>query len=1112
MGVSYTTAAERDLRRTRDARWRFGHLDAALAGVSLFAIILLIATYHGRFRALEHGARGAAAVSVHLNQVSDAVTLEPVLAPLFETAGDSRLAARELFAFLVQDGGGRRTLKSVRALAQARVTAETIDRSPGALAYRARLAADRQRAVNTRQPAPDSVPLLDGAEMAQLRLSLRVRDRSDVRRALVLWGALYVIAFHMLPLVWRARGIDGDRLLLTIAHALTVVGLALMVSRIDPLRDELLFIRFAQGVVIGLSIAAALSLIALPRLALHDFSYLPLLAAVLLSVVLFVFGDGPGGSRAKVNLGPIQPTEAIRILLALFLAGYFARNWELLRAVRVESLRGVRLPLRLSLPSARYAAPVLAGVGVAVGFFFLQRDLGPALILALVFLAAYAVARGTVGLAIAGLVLLTAGFYAGYRLGISPTLADRVRMWESPWDNIARGGDQVAHAYWALASGGATGSGPGLGDTRYVPAGHTDLILAAAGEELGAIGVLALAVLYGALVWRAGSDARKSRSDYGFFLGLVLMLFFAVPVLWMAAGILGLAPLTGVVTPFLSYGGSAMVANFVALALLAGIRSEAAAPADTDVLRRPVRVIAALCGVAGVAVTMAALRVQTMRADDYAVRPQLGLQADGARRYQYNPRLLDVARRVPRGTIFDRNGLPLATDDGTVLREAAAAYRRIGVAVKSECADADARCYPLGGRAYHLLGDARSRVNWSASNSSYVERDSEARLRGYDDHQMPVHTTNGDGVGSWTVRRDYSELLPLLRHRYDPEHRAVKAFLARRRDVRLTIDAPLQVKVAAIVANAARRSSTGRAAAVVLDADTGEIRAAVSYPWPSDETFRRGARRGGDVPDAWLDRARYGLYPPGSTFKLITTAAALLEPSARNSTFTCTRLPDERVGARIPGWARPVRDDVLERTPHGTIGLERALVISCNAYFAQLAVQLGPVPLLRTAARVDVSLARGNDPKRLRNTLPHAGYGQGEVLASPMRMALVAAAIASGGALREAHLEPGQPTGAPRVFLPADSARELGAWMRRVVVEGTGRSLSGHPIAIAGKTGTAEIAGAPSHAWFVGYAPADRPGRIAFAVVVENAGYGGRAAAPAAGEIVSAAAATGLLR
>ena len=95
--------------------------------------------------------------------------------------------------------------------------------------------------------------------------------------------------------------------------------------------------------------------------------------------------------------------------------------------------------------------------------------------LAVVFLATYAIARGRIGMALGGVALLAAGFYLGYHLHISATLADRVRMWQSPWDNVARGGDQVAQALWALSAGGTFGTGLGLGDTRYLPAGHTDL-------------------------------------------------------------------------------------------------------------------------------------------------------------------------------------------------------------------------------------------------------------------------------------------------------------------------------------------------------------------------------------------------------------------------------------------------------------------------------------------------------------------------------------------------------------------------------------------------------------------------------------------------------------
>jgi peptidoglycan glycosyltransferase len=268
--------------------------------------------------------------------------------------------------------------------------------------------------------------------------------------------------------------------------------------------------------------------------------------------------------------------------------------------------------------------------------------------------------------------------------------------------------------------------------------------------------------------------------------------------------------------------------------------------------------------------------------------------------------------------------------------------------------------------------------------------------------------------------------------------------------------------------------------------------------------------------DSLLDRARYGLYPPGSTFKLVTAAAALrqgVDPGT--TTFACARLPDGRVGARIKGWNRPIRDDVLDTHPHGTIDMHEGLVHSCNAYFAQLAVTLGPAPLVSTAARLGISLTPSQTSvQRVRETLPQIGYGQGDVVTTPMRMARVAAAIASDGVLRETHQEQtAAPPAEPDVFLDRNASRLLAGYMRDVVLTGTGRSLKGHPWRIAGKTGTAELAGHPSHAWFVGFAPYGKATkRIAFAVIIENAGYGGANAAPVAGEIVTAAAQSGLVQ
>jgi len=505
------------------------------------------------------------------------------------------------------------------------------------------------------------------------------------------------------------------------------------------------------------------------------------------------------------------------------------------------------------------------------------------------------------------------------------------------------------------------------------------------------------------------------------------------------------------------------------------------------------------------------LRVQVMSADELLVKPHLGVQADGTRRFQYNPRVLDVARGISRGSVLDRNGLPLATDDRTLLQKATAAYQKLGVTLESACPDPDARCYPLAGRAYHVLGDARTRPNWSASNTSFVERDSEARLRGFDDHATTIRVADGSGAPTSAVLRDYSDLVPLVRHRYQPDHPAAKAILARSREARLTIDARLQSRVADIVSNYARRSATGRAAAIVLDPSTGDVLASVSYPWPSDSPVLPAV--GGAPRDDLLDRSRYGLYPPGSTFKLLTAAAALRrDPNANRQVFTCSRLPEGRIGAIVPGWSRPVRDDVLDQHPHGAIDMERALVTSCNAYFAQLAARLGPDALLEAAGRADVALAKGNSLARIRDTLPQIGYGQGEVVTTPLRMARIAAAIAADGRIRDVRLDRDAAAPAASELMSTSSARLLATYMREAVLDGTGRSLRGHDVAIAGKTGTAELTGAASHAWFVGFAPYGRAAkRIAVAVIIENAGYGGTAAAPAAGEIVSAAAALGLI-
>jgi len=1112
MAVTFTSAIERGTRRVAAP----ATVDAArlLAGcTALVALLALTLAYQGRMHRLAEP--GAPPAPVNLTTITDTAALEAALEPALPGLADRRLAARELAAFLAAARQAGESLPNVAAILGAALPAPTIDATPGVMEYAARLQRAREAAARRGGRPPTHVSLFTPSDLSLVKPGLAVRTETRFRWLVLRWSAYYFLGFAAVALAWQLRRGRGDLLLLAAALLLTALGFAALLSRADPLRDTPLFVRYVEGVLLGLAAAVACSLVEFRKTSLLRLSYLPLAAAFSLSLLLLVFGSGPGTSGAKVNLGPVQPIEAIRLLLALFLAGYFARTWELLRQVNDTTLLPAFAPSWLRLPRLAHVVPVAGGVGLALVFFFLQKDLGPALMLTCVFLALYAVARGGVGAALAGTALLVAGFYAGYRLHISETLATRVAMWQAPWDNTVRGGDQVAHAVWALATGGVFGTGFGLGETRYLPAGQTDLALAAIGEELGLVGLLAVAVLYAAMAWRGFRVAMRAADDYGFFLGAAVTLFLVVPVLLMAGGLLGVVPLTGVVTPFLSYGGSAMVANFAGLGILAAIASHRGGREGAEPFRVPMRYLAGTLALVALVIVGVLIQVQLLRADTFAVKPHLSVQADGVARYQYNPRVLDLVRSLPRGSVLDRAGRVLATGDPELARRARAAYQKLGVAPNGTCVDPVSRCYPIGGAAFHVLGNADTRDNWGASNTAYIERDADDRLRGFDDHDMSVPATAADGTPVRAVRRDYRELVPLLRHRHQPQHAAVTALLARERDVKTTIDARLQLRVAQILRGAAARSKTQHAAAVVLDPATGDVLSLASYPFPVvDRPVRPGDE---DRSEAFFDRARFGLYPPGSTFKLVTAAAALRQdPALRAQTYTCSALPDGRVGARIPG-GRPVRDDVLDHHPHGTIAMHDALVLSCNAYFAQLAMKLGPEALLDAAASLGISLTAGGSIERLRATLPQAAYGQGDVVASPLRMARVAAALANGGVLTDPRVEarPDLPVKRERLLSP-QAAATLARDMRDSVLEGTGRGLRQHPMRIAGKTGTAEVAGEPSHSWFVGFAPYDAGSpttrRVAFAVLVEHAGYGGREAAAAAGQIVTAAAEAGLIK
>jgi cell division protein FtsI/penicillin-binding protein 2 len=159
-------------------------------------------------------------------------------------------------------------------------------------------------------------------------------------------------------------------------------------------------------------------------------------------------------------------------------------------------------------------------------------------------------------------------------------------------------------------------------------------------------------------------------------------------------------------------------------------------------------------------------------------------------------------------------------------------------------------------------------------------------------------------------------------------------------------------------------------------------------------------------------------------------------------------------------------------------------------------------------------VANPNSAAELKKSLPQSAYGQGEVVASPFQMARVAAAVANGGTMPQGRWvtdETNSRTAAPVPVIGPDLAATLGRYMRQAVSGGTGRAAAA-TVPVAGKTGTAELADDPSHAWFIGFAPYGGTKKVAFAVLVENGVYGGTAAAPAASQIVDAAVKLGLVK
>ena len=390
--------------------------------------------------------------------------------------------------------------------------------------------------------------------------------RGRVPVNLALYGSIFAVGYLGAHFVTRRLAPHADPALFSSAAVLTGIGFSMIFRLSGGLAAEQ-----ATWIVVGL-LAFAGTLVAVQdhrQLDAYTYTIGFLGLALLLLPIVPGVGRTINGARLWVRIGPIgfQPSEIGKILIVVFLASYLAAKRELL------SVAAGRLgPLRL--PPLKHLAPVLFAWGASLAILFLQRDLGASLLYFAIFVVMLWVATGRSAYLVIGLALFALGTLIGYQALAHVQL--RVDIWLHALDPskvFDQGYGQVAQAQFGLATGGLVGAGLGRGSPWLIPFASTDFIFAAIGEELGLLGTTAILLLFVVLVGKGLKTALGAADAFGKLLATGLAASLGLQTFVIVGGVTRLIPLTGVTLPFVSYGGSSLVSNFVLLGLLVRISS-----------------------------------------------------------------------------------------------------------------------------------------------------------------------------------------------------------------------------------------------------------------------------------------------------------------------------------------------------------------------------------------------------------------------------------------------------------------------------------------------------------------------------------------------------------
>lgn len=900
--------------------------------------------------------------------------------------------------------------------------------------------------------------LLAAAPVVVLLYAMIVMNKGAALSVETLGVPLGIFAtFTVAHLAVRRWAPAADPAILPIAFALSGIGIA-YVTRLAPASavNQVMWLFLS----VMCMIAVMVFLRGIDRAS--DYKYTLMLVGILLllSPLLPVIGNEQYGSRIWLHLGSFsfQPGELAKIFIVLFLAGYLASNREML-SIFTWKVGPVHVP------DLRTLLPIVLMWGLSMLVVIFEKDLGSALVVFFVFLSMLYVATGKKSYVVVGMVLAAIGAVIAW--SAFSHVQVRVSTWLDPFADVAGTGYQLCQAIYSMADGGLFGVGIGRGMCDKIPVVESDYIFAAIAEESGLLGAAGLLLLYVCFAVRGIVTAARAKSDVSSLIATGLTCSIVLQAFIIAGGVTRLIPLTGLTLPFVSQGGSSLLASFISVGMLlacgnqaTGVESEVAGATShvhsNSVLGR-VALGKRLTGlVVFISILYAVLIANTTML--------MVVDADYYHNLPTNNHTAARSEQSERGTISTKDGTVLAksvqNSDGT--------YSRV---------------YPAGPLAAHVIGYYSAVYGTAGIESAY--NDTLTGSTGFATFLDAINSYAGVSVPG--------------------------------NDVKLTIDSDVQ--------QAAQDALDGYSGAcVVLNSETGAVLALASSPTYDAGDFADILANGSEE-DALYNRATQALYAPGSTFKMVSLATALQNGIASEDTVYSSPASIDIGNAPITNFNNTAYGNLTLRratelssnTVYGQVGQQIGsdLLVRSAAAFgfnAQISFDLPLSTSLMPAA---------NEMTVWETAWAACGQPVGEH-ASPagpqtsvLQMAMVGQAIANDGELLQPYLVDSiynatgervsttSPTSLGNA-ISIETARRTRDVLQGVVDQGTGTGAAIAGMDIAGKTGTAQTGKAHDDSWFVGMGPTDDC-KVVIAIVLEQAGDTGTNAATRANNVLKTA-------